>query len=157
MLNSRNIQDLNPKVGALAESLIKACKENGIDIIVTSTYRDNESQQALYNQGRTPESKAKKEYRKQREEVRDDFRSIVTEEFDNKEDVKVILDGLMEETVGIKDKNLSYEETLELLNENGKLDTKDTKEKIVKKLRENGNTNEEIEEKMNKIYSNLNR
>lgn len=61
MLNSRNIQDLNPKVGALAESLIKACKENGIDIIVTSTYRDNESQQALYNQGRTPESKAKKE------------------------------------------------------------------------------------------------
>ena len=103
------------------------------------------------------ESKAKKEYRKQREEVRDDFRSIVTEEFDNKEDVKVILDGLMEETVGIKDKDLSYEETLELLNENGKLDTKDTREKIVKKLRENGNTNEEIEEKMNKIYSNLNR
>ena len=103
------------------------------------------------------ESKAKKEYSKQREEVRDDFRSIVTEEFDNKEDVKVILDGLMEETVGIKDKDLSYEETLELLNENGKLDTKDTREKIVKKLRENGNTNEEIEEKMNKIYSNLNR
>ena len=103
------------------------------------------------------ESKAKKEYRKQREEVRDDFRSIVTEEFDNKEDVKVILDGLMEETVGIKDKDLSYEETLELLNENGKLDTKDTREKIDKKLKENGNTNEEIEEKMNKIYSNLNR
>jgi len=63
----------------------------------------------------------------------------------------------MEETVGIKDKDLSYEETLELLNENGKLDTKDTREKIVKKLRENGNTDEEIEEKMNKIYSNLNR
>ena len=63
----------------------------------------------------------------------------------------------MKETVGIKDKDLSYEETLELLNENGKQDTKDTKEKIVKKLRENGNTNEEIEEKMNKIYSNLNR
>ena len=103
------------------------------------------------------ESRAKKEYTKQRTEIRDDYRSIVVSEFDNKEDVKVILDGLMEETVGIKDKDLSYEETLELLNENGKLDTKDTREKIVKKLRENGNTNEEIEEKMNKIYSNLNR
>ena len=103
------------------------------------------------------ESKAKKDYRKHRTEIRDDFRDIVTEEFVNEEDVKVILDGLMEETVGIKDKDLSYEETLKILNENGKLDTKDTREKIVKKLRENGNTNEEIEEKMNKIYSNLNR
>ena len=103
------------------------------------------------------ESKAKKEYRKQRTEIRDDFRSIVTEEFDNKEDVKVILNGLMEETVGIKDKDLSYEETLELLNENGKLDTKDTREKIVEKLKEKGYTNEEIEEKMNNIYSNINR
>ena len=103
------------------------------------------------------ESKAKKEYTKQRTEIRDDYRSIVVSEFDNKEDIKVILDGLMEETVGIKDKDLSYEETLEILNENGALDTKNTREKIVEKLKENGNTNEEIEEKMNKIYSNLNR
>ena len=103
------------------------------------------------------ESKAKKEYRKQRTEITDDFRSIVTEEFSNEEDVKIILNGLMEETVGIKDKDLSYEETLELLNENGKLDTRDTKDKIVEKLKEKGYTNEEIKEKMNNIYSNINR
>lgn len=53
MINSRNLDDLLPVVKAKAEAFIAACKAHGIDLIVTSTYRDFESQTALYNQGRT--------------------------------------------------------------------------------------------------------
>ena len=53
MLNSRKIEDLLPKVAQMCKAFIAKCKEQGIDILITSTYRDNESQQALYNQGRT--------------------------------------------------------------------------------------------------------
>ena len=61
MINSRSLDELNPKVKDLALKLIDACANVGIAIIITSTYRDAESQTALYNQGRTPESKAKGE------------------------------------------------------------------------------------------------
>lgn len=53
MINSRNINDLHPKVKALCEAFIAKCAEQGIDVIITSTYRDAESQNALYAQGRT--------------------------------------------------------------------------------------------------------
>lgn len=53
MISSRNIAELFPIVAAKASAFISACKAQGIDIIITSTYRDNESQAALYNQGRT--------------------------------------------------------------------------------------------------------
>lgn len=53
MINSRRVEDLNPKVRALCESFLLKCKSEGIDVIITSTYRDNESQNALYAQGRT--------------------------------------------------------------------------------------------------------
>ena len=53
MINSRNIDDLDHRVAAKCRALIAACQDAGIDIIVTSTYRDNESQDALYAQGRT--------------------------------------------------------------------------------------------------------
>lgn len=53
MINSRNLSDLNPKVAALCSEFINRCKEQGIDVIITSTYRDAESQNALYAQGRT--------------------------------------------------------------------------------------------------------
>lgn len=53
MINSRKLEDLHPKVKALCESFIKACDKQGIDVIITSTYRDAESQNALYAQGRT--------------------------------------------------------------------------------------------------------
>lgn len=58
MINSRRLEDLHPFVKALAEQFIDDCKAANIDILVTSTYRDNESQQALYNQGRSSASKA---------------------------------------------------------------------------------------------------
>ena len=53
MINSRSLSDLNPKVAALCSEFINSCKKQNIDIIITSTYRDSESQNALYAQGRT--------------------------------------------------------------------------------------------------------
>jgi peptidoglycan L-alanyl-D-glutamate endopeptidase CwlK len=53
MINSRSLDDLHPYVKYLAEELIRYCNNAGIDIIVISTYRDIESQNSLYAQGRT--------------------------------------------------------------------------------------------------------
>lgn len=57
MINSRNINDLHPKVAAMCSEFIKRCNEAGIDVLITSTYRDAESQNALYAQGRTTPGK----------------------------------------------------------------------------------------------------
>lgn len=57
MINSRDLKDLHPKVAALCSTFIDKCKEQGIDVLVTSTYRDAESQTALYAQGRTTSGK----------------------------------------------------------------------------------------------------
>lgn len=53
MINSRDLNELLPVVKAKADSFIAACKAHGIDVLITSTYRDFESQNALYAQGRT--------------------------------------------------------------------------------------------------------
>ena len=53
MINSRSLDDLAPPVKQRAEAFIAAAKARNIDLLVTSTYRDNESQDALYAQGRT--------------------------------------------------------------------------------------------------------
>lgn len=53
MINSRDIKELHPTVANMASKFISACKTAGIDILITSTYRDAESQNALYAQGRT--------------------------------------------------------------------------------------------------------
>jgi peptidoglycan L-alanyl-D-glutamate endopeptidase CwlK len=53
MINSRSLDDLIPQAKERIERFIELCKENNIDLLVTSTYRDNESQEALYEQGRT--------------------------------------------------------------------------------------------------------
>lgn len=53
MINSRNPNDLLPPAKAKAEAFVKACAAQGIDVLITSTYRDAESQNALYAQGRT--------------------------------------------------------------------------------------------------------
>jgi peptidoglycan L-alanyl-D-glutamate endopeptidase CwlK len=57
MINSRKLEDLHPKVKALCEQFIIACDKVDIDILITSTYRDMESQKALYAQGRTTKGK----------------------------------------------------------------------------------------------------
>lgn len=53
MINSRRLEDLYPRVAALCSAFVQKCAEEGIDILITSTYRDAESQDALYAQGRT--------------------------------------------------------------------------------------------------------
>jgi peptidoglycan L-alanyl-D-glutamate endopeptidase CwlK len=50
---SRKIEDLVPAVQQRAKALVKAAKDAGIDLLITSTYRSNEEQAALYAQGRT--------------------------------------------------------------------------------------------------------
>jgi len=57
MINSRNLNDLLPPVKDRAEKMIQGCGAVGIDLLVTSTYRDNASQDALYAQGRTKPGK----------------------------------------------------------------------------------------------------
>jgi peptidoglycan L-alanyl-D-glutamate endopeptidase CwlK len=53
MKNSRELTDLLPVVSVMAASFIRSCHTAGIDVLITSTLRDNESQNALYAQGRT--------------------------------------------------------------------------------------------------------
>jgi peptidoglycan L-alanyl-D-glutamate endopeptidase CwlK len=53
MINSRKIDDLHPKVAIMCKKFIAECDKQDIDILITSTYRNGESQAALYAQGRT--------------------------------------------------------------------------------------------------------
>jgi peptidoglycan L-alanyl-D-glutamate endopeptidase CwlK len=57
MINSRNIEDLHPIVKIKCQKFLDLCsiafKDTNIKVILTSTYRDNESQAKLYAQGRT--------------------------------------------------------------------------------------------------------
>jgi peptidoglycan L-alanyl-D-glutamate endopeptidase CwlK len=57
MINSRHIDHLTSKSAELCRAFIMACAKQGIDILITSTYRDKESQTALYAQGRTKPGK----------------------------------------------------------------------------------------------------
>ena len=57
MLNSRSLDDLIPPAKERVERFLSLCKDEGIDLLVTSTYRDHESQNALYEQGRTTAGK----------------------------------------------------------------------------------------------------
>ena len=52
MITSRNLEDLVPALVKRAEAHRIACKEEGIDLLIYCTYRDNEAQDVLYNQGR---------------------------------------------------------------------------------------------------------
>lgn len=42
-----------PVVAAKADAFVTACRVQGIEVLITSTYRDNESENALYAQART--------------------------------------------------------------------------------------------------------
>lgn len=57
VINSRNIDDLHPIVANKCRAFVSDCAEHGIEILITSTYRDAESQAALYAQGRTKPGK----------------------------------------------------------------------------------------------------
>ena len=53
MKSSRSISDLHPIVADLCRKFITECKAQGITILITCTYRDYATQNALYAQGRT--------------------------------------------------------------------------------------------------------
>lgn len=57
MINSRKIDDLHPKVAEMCRKFIAKCEAQGIDVLITSTYRDAEAQNELYAQGRTKPGK----------------------------------------------------------------------------------------------------
>lgn len=54
---SRDIADLESVTHASARALLKAAKDEKIELLVTSTYRSFAEQQALYDQGRTKPGK----------------------------------------------------------------------------------------------------
>ena len=53
MISSRKIEDLHPTVQAMARAFIEKCQKEGIDVLITCTYRDNAEQERLYARGRT--------------------------------------------------------------------------------------------------------
>ena len=53
MLNSRSLFDLRPDVRANVETLLALCREQGLNVLITQTKRDNEYQAYLYEQGRS--------------------------------------------------------------------------------------------------------
>jgi peptidoglycan L-alanyl-D-glutamate endopeptidase CwlK len=57
VIDTRNLSDLHPKVREMAEAFEAKAFEEGIPVIITSTYRDFEAQNALYAQGRTKPGK----------------------------------------------------------------------------------------------------
>lgn len=50
---SRDLADLHPAVAARARAHVAACRAEGIDLLVTCTWRDPAEQARLYAQGRT--------------------------------------------------------------------------------------------------------
>jgi peptidoglycan L-alanyl-D-glutamate endopeptidase CwlK len=55
MIDSRNISDLDPVAQEVCRRHIELCKDRGIELLVTSTWRDFEAQENLYAIGRTKE------------------------------------------------------------------------------------------------------
>ena len=53
MINSRDLNDLRSDVAANCRTLIELCKQQGLDVLIVQTKRDNEYQAQLYAQGRT--------------------------------------------------------------------------------------------------------
>ena len=50
---SRSLDDLSEAVRPMAKELLLRCNQLGIELLVTTTYRDNIAQANLYAQGRT--------------------------------------------------------------------------------------------------------
>jgi peptidoglycan L-alanyl-D-glutamate endopeptidase CwlK len=54
MINSRRIEDLDPRVQPICRAHIAACEAESIELLITSTLRDLAAQDALYRIGRDP-------------------------------------------------------------------------------------------------------
>lgn len=56
-MSSRSLEDLHPDVQARAAKFLKACKAEGIDVLIYCTYRSAKEQKDLYALGRTKPGK----------------------------------------------------------------------------------------------------
>jgi peptidoglycan LD-endopeptidase CwlK len=56
-MSSRSLTDCEYETGRMASAAIVACREEGVEVLVTCTYRPNEEQDRLYAQGRTTPGK----------------------------------------------------------------------------------------------------
>lgn len=54
---SRKIEDLHPDLQPLAREFLRRCESEGVDILITCTWRSGEEQDSLYAQGRTKPGK----------------------------------------------------------------------------------------------------
>lgn len=50
---SRNIKDLHPDLQPVAQEFVHKCTMDGIDILITCTFRSSDEQDRLYSQGRS--------------------------------------------------------------------------------------------------------
>jgi peptidoglycan L-alanyl-D-glutamate endopeptidase CwlK len=57
MINSRALTDLRPRTQAKAEAFIRECEKAGLPVLIYSTLRDGEAQDAEYAKGRTAPGK----------------------------------------------------------------------------------------------------
>lgn len=55
MINSRSMTDLDPSARDICNTQLALCYLHGIELVITSTWRDFEAQDALYAIGRTVE------------------------------------------------------------------------------------------------------
>lgn len=53
MINSRSLDDLVPEIADKVRALLAQCEAKGLKLLVTSTFRDAQAQDATYAQGRT--------------------------------------------------------------------------------------------------------
>ncbi len=59
MVSSRSLIDLSPEVRKVCEMHVHGCKNAGIELLITSTFRDCEAQDELYQHGRQPADQRK--------------------------------------------------------------------------------------------------
>lgn len=50
---SRKIEDLHPDLQPIAREFVRRCQAQGVEALITCTYRSGEEQNALYAQGRS--------------------------------------------------------------------------------------------------------
>ena len=53
MINSRDLNDLRSDVAVNCRALLELCRQQGLNVLIAQTKRDNEYQSELYAQGRT--------------------------------------------------------------------------------------------------------
>ena len=106
MIASRQISDLKPDVAEKCLRFIEKCKEAGYDVIITSTYRDNESQDALYAQGRTTPgnivTKARGGYSFHNFRVAFDFAPLINGKIDWNNNAGFTACGHIAESIGLE-------------------------------------------------------